>query len=179
MVIAMPVAGALQAADTFRAPASWDGFQRLVDAIRGVVPEAFKGGDVLIAREAVLFESGRRGFRLETGERAARRAAGEWGVTLQTTDDPLALIEAYRSRGAQYLADVCNADETANDHRLHEAARSRYTEVMRDPGLVLVRLDGWAGALAPTTSARDPGWPPPRPDPNLSPGPRPRPRSDR
>ena len=67
----------------------------------------------------------------------ARRAAGEWGGTLDR-DGPLALVEFYRARGARFVADVAEADP--GRLALHEAIRRRYNVLVDRPGVLLAAL---------------------------------------
>ena len=101
-------------------------------AVRALVPrDAW-----LIAPEALLFAADRRGGRLESSPVAARRAAGEWGGSL-AGDEPLALIEFYRARGARFVADVGTDPARL---ALHEAIRRRYNVVVDRDGVLIAIL---------------------------------------
>lgn len=119
---------------TWRTPAEWSGLSGAAEAIRGHVPE----GEWVVAPEALLFASDRRGCRLEWGERSVSRAAGEWGGALEGTD-PLALVEFYRARGARFVADVA-ADGDPTRLALHDAVRRRYNVLVDQPGVLLAAL---------------------------------------
>lgn len=124
----------VQSSSTWRTPAEWSGLAGAAEAIRGHVPEQ----EWVVAPEALLFASDRRGCRLEWGERAAARAAGEWGGELEGTD-PLALIEFYRARGARFVADVA-AEGDPTRLALHDAVRRRYNVLVDRPGVLLAAL---------------------------------------
>jgi hypothetical protein len=104
----------------------------------------------LVAPEALLFAADRRGGRLEFGPDAARRAAGEWGQALDR-DDPLALVEFYRARGARFVADLDPGTDRAR-LALHEAIRRRYNVVVDQDGVLIAALTD----LPPEI----PGWQP-------------------
>jgi Dolichyl-phosphate-mannose-protein mannosyltransferase len=90
---------AVQSASTWRTPPEWSNATEAALEIRDVVPE--EAG--LIAPEALLYLSDRRGFRLEFEPSAVARAAGELGMVLEDPDRPLALVELYRDRGGPIL----------------------------------------------------------------------------
>jgi hypothetical protein len=50
---------------------------------------------MVVASEAVLFESDLKGYRLEFDPEAMRRAAGEWRIDLKLTEKPTSLTEFY------------------------------------------------------------------------------------
>ncbi len=93
----------------------------------------------VVAPEALLFASDRRGCRLELTNSAARRAAGEWPGA-NPVKSPLDLVAFYQSRGAEYFADVCPDDATSARKALHAAIASRYNVVVNRPGIFLARL---------------------------------------
>jgi hypothetical protein len=127
----------VQSASTWRTPPEWSGLADAARAVRATVPP----GDWVVAPEALLFESDRRGCRLEWCGRSASRAAGEWGGNL-ATGDPLALLEFYRARGARYVADVAAGQAAADPARLtlHAAVRRRYNVIVDRPGVLLAAL---------------------------------------
>jgi hypothetical protein len=89
------------------------------------------------APEALLFASDRRGCRMEFTASAAKRAAGEWGESLDS-EGPLALVEFYRGHGARFVADVSTDDPRRL--ALHEAIRRRYKVLVDRPGILLAVL---------------------------------------
>ena len=129
---------------TWRTPAEW---ATLRVAAREV--ERTCGERWIVAPEALLFESGRKGCRLELTSKAARRAAGEWGMDLGA-GGPLALIEFYRLRGAAYFADVCPDDPSPERLALHRAVRDRYNVVLDRPGVLIAELFDLDPAGLPT-----------------------------
>ena len=98
-------------------------------------------GAWVVATEALLFASDRRGCRLEFSRGSVLRAAGEWGETLRG-DDALDLVEFYRERGARYFADVDPPVGPAQPARLalHRAIRRRYKILVERPGVLLAAL---------------------------------------
>jgi hypothetical protein len=106
-------------------------------AVRAHVPaEAW-----VVAPEALLFASDRRGCRLEFSRGSVLRAAGEWGETLRN-DDASALVDFYRGRGANYFADLGATDGPAGAARLalHRAIRRRYKILVDRPDVLLADL---------------------------------------
>jgi hypothetical protein len=129
----------VQARSTFDTPVEWSGLAAAARAVDRVVPaDAW-----LVAPEALLHASGRRGCRLEADRRSAARAAGEWGASLPESGDPAAaLVELYRARGARFFADVGDPAAGRLREPLHEAIRRRYHPVWADePGCLLVELN--------------------------------------
>jgi 4-amino-4-deoxy-L-arabinose transferase-like glycosyltransferase len=135
----MMLAG-LQSASTWRTPSEWAGLEMASAAVRQHVPE----DAWLVAPEALLFASDRRGCRLETGPKAGARAAGEWGGRL-SGDDPAALVEFYRARGAGYVADLVTSSPDAQKKQLHDSIRSRYVVLVDRPGVLVAKLTGQEG----------------------------------
>lgn len=127
---------AVFAASTWRTPPEWESLREAARAVRARVPV----GAWLVAPEALLFESDRRGCRLEFTTEAARRAAGEWGAPLGGSG-PLALVEFYRRRGAAYFADVRPARTDPERLALHEAVRGRYNVLVDRPGVLIAALN--------------------------------------
>lgn len=118
-------------ASTWRTPPEWVALPEAAGAIARFVP----ADALVVAPEALLYEADRRGCRLETGQGPARRAASEWGGSIDPTN-PLALIEFYKSRGAGFIADVY--DKTSDPRRpLHDAIRRRYAVLVDRPGVLL------------------------------------------
>lgn len=121
---------------TFRTPAEWSGLEAAGVAIDRWVPKAER----LIAPEALLYESDRRGARLEFDPASCRRSAGEWGERLDEAD-AIALAEVFRRQGIRYAADVGPAPSGSTRRLFREALRSRATRVLIDrPHLFLARL---------------------------------------
>jgi hypothetical protein len=126
-------------ASTWRTPAEWRDLHEAAEAVRSVVP----ADRLVVAPEALLFAADRRGCRLETTPRAARRASGEWGGRLDDPEDPLALVEFYRARGATFLADLRSGPSSGPDTpraRLRRAARHRYRVMIDRPEVFVVEL---------------------------------------
>jgi len=98
----------------------------------------------VVAPEALLFQAERRGCRLELSPRGCRRAAGEWGKRLPN-DTAADLVEAYRTQGARYFADLgASPDPRTGDgarrSALHEAIRRRYKVIVDLPAILLAEL---------------------------------------
>ena len=124
--------GLYQSRGTWVAPAEWSGLTAAAAEITRLVPE----GAPLVAPEAMLYAADRRGCRLEWAPGAVARAAGEWGEAVE--DDPRALIEVYRRRGARYAADL-TVDEPRR--RLVAPYLRRHHRVLVDDGrLILAEL---------------------------------------
>ncbi len=122
----------LQSLSTWRTPLEWTALPEAARAVRALVPrDAW-----LVAPEALLYAADRRGGRLEFSPAAARRAAGEWGGSLDG-NEPLALVEFYRARGARFVADV-GADPARL--ALHEAIHHRYNVVVDRDGVLIAIL---------------------------------------
>jgi hypothetical protein len=119
---------------TWSTPPEW----RDLDAAAREIQRVVAPGTWLVAPEALLFESDRRGCRLEYSNRASMRAASEWpgsGSTPVTT--PLELIDFYRAKGARFVADLKAAPSDASRMALQDAIRRRY-KVLVDTHAVLV-----------------------------------------
>ena len=139
-VLAMGL-GVAQSLPTWSTPPEWAMIGRAASAIHNVDPRS-TSLDLIVAREAVLFESGRRGYRLESEPASARRAAGEFGRRLPDGEDPgAALVKLYRDRGAVLFADVGDPARGRLRGPLHESIRARYSPIYTDePGLLVVGL---------------------------------------
>jgi 4-amino-4-deoxy-L-arabinose transferase-like glycosyltransferase len=122
-----------QGSSTWRTPAEWASLTDAAGTVKALVPR----DAIVVAPEALLFASDRRGCRLEYGRRAALRAAGEWGHVLRG-EDALALVEFYRARDARYVADLAATDPERL--ALHEAIRRRYNVLVDRPGVLLAEL---------------------------------------
>lgn len=123
----------IQSWSTWRTPDEWATLPEAARVVRANVPrEAW-----VVAPEALLFASDRRGCRMEYTRPAARRAAGEWGESLDS-QGPLALVEFYRAHGARFVADLATDDP--NRLALHEAIRRRYKVLVDRPGVLLAVL---------------------------------------
>ena len=83
----------VQSGSTFRTPPEWRSLAEAAREVDAILPP----DGLLIAPEALLYQSDRRGFRLEFDPTSALRAAGEWGGTLPEDGGPLALVEFYRA----------------------------------------------------------------------------------
>ena len=132
--------GLFQSLPTWRTPPEWS---RIGSAAEVIHQDSRRvDTSLIVAREAVLFEADRRGYRLESEPASARRAAGEFGETLPDGADPgVALVEMYRRRGASIFADVGDPARGRLRGPLHEAIRRRYSPIVADePGLLVVRL---------------------------------------
>lgn len=123
----------IQSWSTWRTPVEWASLNEAARVVQARVPrEAW-----VAAPEALLFSSDRRGCRMEYTASAAKRAAGEWGESLDS-EGPLALVEFYRAHGARFVADVSTDDP--NRLVLHEAIRRRYKVLVDRPGILLAVL---------------------------------------
>ncbi len=123
----------LQSRGTWRTPAEWSRIQEAARTIQTHVP----ANAWVVAPEALLFESDRRGCRLELTKEAATRAVGEWGQP-QDQHDPISLIAFYKRQGARYVADVVTNDSSRL--LLHEAIKERYKVIVNRPGVLLAAL---------------------------------------
>ncbi len=132
----------LQVASTWRTPPGWVHLPEAARAVRASVPS----GAWVVAPEALLYAADRRGCRLEFSRGARLRAAGEWGKST-LSNDPLALVEFYRARGARYVADVgLGRDGDTERRALHEAIRQRYNVLRDSRGVLLAELTDPEGA---------------------------------
>lgn len=125
-------------ASTWRTPREWAALERAAEVIQDRVPaDAW-----LVAPEALIHASDRRGCRLESGPEAVRRAAGEWGLERgDLPETPEDLVRVYRELGARYFADVGDPAGGRLRGALHRAIRRRYHPVLADePGFLLIQL---------------------------------------
>jgi hypothetical protein len=124
-----------QVRSTWRTPLEWIGLEPAAGAVRATVPsDAW-----VVAPEALLFQSDRRGCRLEYTRAAAARAAGEWGNE-SPADDPLELIESYRLEGARYFADLGSRADDPRRKGLHDFIRQRYKVIVDRPEVIIADL---------------------------------------
>lgn len=138
VAIVFVVLAAVQSVGTWRTPAEWRGIVPVGRELNAAIP-ADAG---LVAREALLYYSGRRGYRLEVDRAAGRRAAGEWGAVLdgEGETDPLALLEFYRGRGAEYVADLVSPADADERRTLHAAIRREYRVLIDRQDFLLARM---------------------------------------
>lgn len=128
---------------TWETPQEWTGIVEAGREIQRLVPEK----DLLVATEALLYMSDRRGCRLEFSKRSVERAAGEWGQ--MKVDRPESLVEFYRQRGARYVADLAFADEPSDRAALHAWIRRTARVKVDRPGLLLAEWnEGYGGSDA-------------------------------
>jgi 4-amino-4-deoxy-L-arabinose transferase-like glycosyltransferase len=131
----LAVMGAAQARGTFRTPREWACLPAAATDVRSHVPP----DALLVAPEALLYFADRRGCRLETGLDASRRAAGEWRGRIDQ-DGPLGLVAFYRTRGAQFFADLAEPCGDPGRHDVRAAVRREYRVIVDRPGLLLAEL---------------------------------------
>ena len=128
----------VQARSTWRTPPEWAGLEAAARAVADSTPsDAW-----IVAPEALLFQSDRRGCRLEWTVPAARRAAGEWDADAAgSVGGPIDLLDYYRRRGARYFADL--GDRPGDERRmaLHDAVRRRYKVIIDRPEVLIADLD--------------------------------------
>lgn len=136
-VMSFAALGLVQSLPTWQLPEEW----RSIRPAGREIAHVLSSEEALIASEALLYEAGRRGARLELGERAVVRAAGEWRGRVDDPHDPLALVRFYRSRGLRFVADLPAAPADPSRLALHEALRRDYTVVVDGPDLLLVELE--------------------------------------
>jgi hypothetical protein len=148
-----------QSASTWRTPVEWSSLKDAADAIIALTSE----DEPVIASEAVIYYSGRPGFRLEIDRPSARRAAGEWEYYLPQPKGPLSLIELYQNLNQMgwgkwgtalglprrstptrlVFADVGWEDRDAGRHELRAAIRGRpKTRILIDrPDLMIALIN--------------------------------------
>lgn len=137
-VLALVAMGLIQARSTWRTPDEWAG----LDAASRTVAQATGGEDWVVAPEALLFASDRRGCRLEWTEPAARRAAGEWGeADSRAIRGPEDLVAFYRDHGARYFADLGDRRDDPRRMALHDAVRRRYKVIVDRPEVIIADLE--------------------------------------
>jgi 4-amino-4-deoxy-L-arabinose transferase-like glycosyltransferase len=124
------------ARSTWRTPREWTPIAEAGRDIRRIVPKE----SLLVATEAVLFASDRRGCRMEFSSRSVNRAAGEWrrGVEVET---PEALVTFYGSQGARYVADLPLGDESPDRRAFHNWIRRNFHVLIDRPGLLLAEWE--------------------------------------
>jgi hypothetical protein len=120
---------------TWQSPVEWAELPAAARAIQRAVPPA----SLLASSEAILFESDRRGCRMEWTEAAARRAAAEWRMP-QPVHSPLELLALYRAQGARYFADLGGRAAGAQRKVLHDAIRRRYKVIVDRPEVIICDL---------------------------------------
>ncbi len=136
----------VQSRSTWRTPPEWAGLEAAARAVAAATPS----GAWVVAPEALLFESDRRGCRLEWTESAARRAAGEWGKEAAgAVRGPIDLVDYYRWRGARYFADLGDRGDDPRRMALHDAVRRRYKVIIDRPEVLIADLESvpFAGML--------------------------------
>ncbi len=116
-------------------PREWIAWPPVVRVIRDRVAPA----EWLAAPEALLYLADRKGCRLEYEPKARLRAAGEWGASI-APEDPLALVELYRSKGARYVADLWPVGDEPDRRALHDAIRRCYNVIMDRDGAIVAEL---------------------------------------
>lgn len=129
-----------QARSTWDTPPEWFHLEAAARVVRETVP----ADALVVAPEALLFQAGRRGCRLETSPRGCRRAAGEWGTQLPH-DTAADLVAMYRAHGARFFADLGAGPEPrigdeARRVALHEAIRRRYKVIVDLPAILIAEL---------------------------------------
>jgi len=120
---------------TWKTPEEWRPIVSAGREVQRLVP----AGELVVATEALLFASDRRGCRLEFSGRSVRRAAGEWNESAKV-DTPESLVEFYRQRGAGYVADLTFSGESTERAEFHEWIRRTYRVRVDRPGLLLAEL---------------------------------------
>lgn len=121
---------------TWRTPEEWRGLDQAARTVALSAPE----GDWLVAPEPLLYRTKRRGCRLEYTDEASARAAREWGGEGGSVGTPLELVEFYRTKGAEWLADVGARPDDAPRMALHAGIRRRYKVVVDRPEVFLAKL---------------------------------------
>jgi hypothetical protein len=133
----------IQSRSTWRTPPEWADLEAAARAVTAATPAA----DWVVAPEALLFASDRRGCRLEWTEPAARRAAGEWGAqAAAAVRGPIDLVDYYRGRGARYFADLGDRGDDPRRLALHDAVRRRYKVIIDRPEVLIADLGSVAAA---------------------------------
>ncbi len=131
------IVSAFQSRSTWRTPPEWAGLEAAAHAVAA----ATSSEDWVVAPEALLFASDRRGCRLEWTEPAARRAAGEWDADAHdAVRGPIDLVDYYRRRGARYFADLGDRTDDPRRLALHDAVRRRYKVIIDRPEVFLADL---------------------------------------
>ncbi|MDB5351773.1 MAG: hypothetical protein JWN86_3020 [Planctomycetota bacterium] len=138
LFVAFATLGLFQSRSTWSTPPEWRALDAAVEACRRIADPNW-GGPIFAAPEALIGRMNARGFRLEVEPAARRRAAGEFGRSIDT-DDPLALLRFYRSRGARYVVDLWPVGEEPHRRLLHDAIRRRYNVIIDRDGVILAEL---------------------------------------
>jgi len=119
---------------TWQTPPEWEQLESAARLVQDIVPT----GAWLVASEPLLYQADCRGCRLEFTPRAAARAAAEWPRAAPgNIEEPLDLIDFYRTKGARFVADVVPDSGDERRIALHEAIRRRY-KVRVDCASVLI-----------------------------------------
>lgn len=137
--VALVCLALIGSASTWQTPPEWRDLERAAAAVRRIVPP----DRLVVAPEALLFSADRRGCRMEHSPNAAQRASGEWGGRLNDPDDPLALIEFYRNRGAEFFADLGpHFGDSAEPRRslTRQEARIHYRVLLDRPDVFVIEL---------------------------------------
>jgi hypothetical protein len=126
---------------SFETPPEWLNLAEAKRAMQSVAAAP------VVAKEAVLYYSERRGCRLEMTDPAARRAAFEWRNAARPWDGPERvdsvenLIEFYREQGARYFLDVIPATGAVGDQKeLHATIRKHYRMILDSDRVFLAAL---------------------------------------
>jgi Dolichyl-phosphate-mannose-protein mannosyltransferase len=134
----LAILAVVQVRSTWWTPPEWTG----LEAAARSVAECTPSDAWVVAPEALLFESDRRGCRLEWTEPAARRAAGEWDAEAAlAVRGPLDLVDYYRRCGARYFADLGDRPDDPRRLALHDAVRRRYKVIIDRPEVLIVDLE--------------------------------------
>jgi hypothetical protein len=80
-----------QSVSTFRTPTEWESLNEATRRLKTFNPT----DQLVIASEAVLYQSDLKGYRLEFNPEAMSRAALEWRIALRMPEKPLSLVEFY------------------------------------------------------------------------------------
>ncbi len=134
MLAMLTIASFWQFKGTFETPREWASLQEAAEAVQRFVPR----NALLVAPEALLYASDRRGCRLEFDPNSANRAAREWGETIRPGDGS-SLVEAYQRHGAGYLADLGPA--TGFRAQLRAEVRRKSAVLVDRPCVFVVKLD--------------------------------------
>jgi 4-amino-4-deoxy-L-arabinose transferase-like glycosyltransferase len=120
---------------TWRTPPEWTAIEQAAQYVAARVP----GDAWVVAPEALLFQSDRRGCRMEWSNTAAARAAGEWSPGA-AVDDPHALLEYYGRHGARYFADLGRRGTDPRREGLHDFVRRRYKVLVDTHEVIIAEL---------------------------------------
>jgi hypothetical protein len=120
---------------TWHTPPEWSDLPAAARSVAQIVPP----DEWVASSEALLFQSDRRGCRMEWSQPAAQRAAGEWGAK-HAVAGPLDLLAFYRNRGARFFADMGSGASGPERKLLHDAIRQRYKVIMDRPEVIIADL---------------------------------------